>query len=128
MNKVVIVSGGQQRDSATHNTCIHSSPNSPPIKAAAYLRAEFPVLYSRSFWFSILNITECTCPSQSPQLPLPLILLLLQSLTLFSKPVSLFLFCKSVHLMPMPLNSNDFKFVFTILTQELVFQGKQGPE
>ena len=34
INNVVIVSDGQQRDSATHTTWIHSPPNSPPVQAA----------------------------------------------------------------------------------------------
>ena len=32
INNVVIVSDGQQRDSATHTTCIHSPPNSLPSR------------------------------------------------------------------------------------------------
>ena len=38
---IVIVSGGQPRDSARNN---HSPPNSPPIQAATEHCAEFPVL------------------------------------------------------------------------------------
>ena len=42
MNSVVIASGGQQRDSATH-TCVLSPPNSPPVQAARKHWAEPPV-------------------------------------------------------------------------------------
>ena len=37
--------------SHTH-TCIHSPPDSPPIQAATWHWAEFPVLSRRSFWLS----------------------------------------------------------------------------
>ena len=47
VNNVVIVSGGQQRDSSIH-ICMHSPPNSPLIQAATLHWAEFPVLPNRS--------------------------------------------------------------------------------
>ena len=44
MNNFLIVSSGQQKDSATYYTYVHSSPNFLPIQAATYYCAEFPVL------------------------------------------------------------------------------------
>ena len=40
-------------------TCILSPPNSPPFQAATQHWAEFPGLYSRTFWLSILNTAVC---------------------------------------------------------------------
>ena len=41
------------------------------------------------YWWSVFNIAMCTCQSQTPGLFLPLVIV-----SLFSKSVSLFLFCK----------------------------------
>ena len=40
-------------------TCILSPPNSPPFQAATQHWAEFPGLYSRTVWSSILNTALC---------------------------------------------------------------------
>ena len=59
INNVVIVLGGHRRDSAIH-TCIHFPPNSLPIHAATWHRAEFPVLRESPCWLPILNMAVCT--------------------------------------------------------------------
>ena len=47
INNVVIVSGGQQSDSAIHMHVSILPPNSPPIQVARYHGIGFHVLYSR---------------------------------------------------------------------------------
>ena len=43
---------------------------------------------------SVLYIVVCVCSSQAPDLSLPLLISPLVTISLFSIPVSLFLFCK----------------------------------
>jgi len=64
INNVVIVSGGQQRDSAIH---IHVSilPQTPLPSRLPYNIEQSSMCYTvGSCWLSILNIAVCTCPSQ----------------------------------------------------------------
>ena len=80
-------------------TCIHSPPNSPPIQAATWHWAEFPVLYSRSllvihFKYSRVYMSipkSLIIPFPHPSRPPT-------TISSFSKSVSLFLFYKQFHL------------------------------
>ena len=88
INNVVIVSGEQRRDPAIHiHVSILLQPILPPrlphnIEQSSLCYTVGP------FWLSILNIALCPCPSQMPPI------LSLATINLFSKSVSLFLFCK----------------------------------
>ena len=63
----VTISSKQQRDSAIYTyTCIHSSPNSPPIQSVTYIEQSSTCYMLGPCWLSILNIAVCTCPSQTP--------------------------------------------------------------
>ena len=71
---VVIVSGGQQRDSAT-NTHVSFLPANPLLSRLPYKIEQSSLCYTVGpCWFSILNIVVYTCPSQTPYLSLPPIL------------------------------------------------------
>ena len=62
INIAAIVSGGQPKDSAIHLHVSILPPNTPPIQAATWHWAEFPVLYTVGpCWFSTLNIAEWIC-------------------------------------------------------------------
>ena len=66
INNVLVVSGGQQRDSAIK---IHVSilPQTPlPSKLPHNIEQSSLCYTGGSCWLSILNIEVCTCPSQSP--------------------------------------------------------------
>ena len=95
------VSGGQQRDSATH---IHVSilPQIPPPSRLSHNSEQGPLCCRVGpCWLSIPNIAvgTCTmCPSQTPRLPLALIHSPLATVRPFFKSMSLFLLCKQVHL------------------------------
>ena len=71
INKVVIVPGGQWRDSVIH---IHVSilPATPLSSRLPHNAEQSSLWYSvGSCWLSILNTAVCTCPSQTPWLSLP---------------------------------------------------------
>ena len=62
----MIVSGGQQRDSAIH---IHLSilPQAPfPSRLPDNIEQSLLYYTVGYCWLSILNIAACTCPSQTP--------------------------------------------------------------
>ena len=66
INKIVIFSSEQQRDSAIH---IHVSvlPQTPFISRLPHNIEQSSLCYTLSpCWLSILNIVVCTCPSHSP--------------------------------------------------------------
>ena len=94
VSNIVIVSGGQERVLAVH---IHVSilPQTP-------LAFRLPRITEQSSlccrvgpcWLSFLNIAMCTFPSQTPQPSLFPIPHRLATISLFSKSVSRFLFCK----------------------------------
>ena len=63
---MLIVSGGQQRDSAIH---IHVSilPQTPvPSRLPHNIEQSSLCCAVGLCWLSILNIAVCTCPSQAP--------------------------------------------------------------
>ena len=64
INNAVIVSDGQQKNSATH---IHVSvlPQLPSHPDSHITLAELPVLYSRSLLVTHFKYSRCTCPSQT---------------------------------------------------------------
>ena len=65
INNVVIVSGGQQRDSATH---IHEPilPQTPlPTRLPHDMEQSSLSFIMGPYWLSILNIAVCTCPSHT---------------------------------------------------------------
>ena len=66
INNAVVVSGGQQRDSATH-IHVHSLSNSLPSRPP-HNTAPSSVWSMVGPWLSISNITACTCSSQTPWL------------------------------------------------------------
>ena len=67
MNSVVIVSGGQQRDSTI---LIHVSilPQTPSNPGCCITRTELHVLYGRILLVIHFKIAVCTCPSQTHKL------------------------------------------------------------
>ena len=69
INNIVIVSGGQQRDSAIH-THISILPKTPSHPAHNIEQSSMRCTVGPC-QLSILNIAVCTRPSQTPQLPLP---------------------------------------------------------
>ena len=68
MNNVAVVSGGQQRDSATHMH-VFILPHPPLPSKRPHNLEQSSLCYSAvPFWLSIVNIAECTCRSQAPYL------------------------------------------------------------
>ena len=73
INNVVIVSGGQQRDSAIH---IHESilPQTSLPSRLPYNIEQSSLCYAVGpHWLSILNKAVCTCRSRAPYLSRPLV-------------------------------------------------------
>ena len=64
INKVVIASGGQQRDSArdAHVSFLPQIPLPPGFHITS---SSSPCYTVGLHWLSILNIAVCTCPSQT---------------------------------------------------------------
>ena len=94
INNVVLVSGIQQSDSVIH---IHVSILFRIISPFRLLQSieQSSLCYTVGpCWLSILNITLRTCQSQTPSLSFPPTVPPLVTISLFSKSVSLFLFCK----------------------------------
>ena len=84
----MIVSGGQQRDSAV---CIHVFilPQTPLLFGLPHNTEQSSMCYIVGFcWLSILNPAVWTCPSQTLYLPIPPG----KPVSSFSKLVSLFVF------------------------------------
>ena len=63
VSNVVIVSGEQRRDSATH---VYIRPFSPPVQAAHNTEQSSLCCTLGPCWLSILSIAVCTCPCQTP--------------------------------------------------------------
>ena len=66
INNIVIVSGGQQRDSAIH---IHVSilPQTPFPSRLPHNIGQSSLCYTvLPCWLSVLNTAVCACPSQTP--------------------------------------------------------------
>ena len=94
INNVVLVSGVQQSDLVIH------------IHVSILLQILFPFRLLHNMeqsslcytvgpcWLSILNIIACIYQSQTPNLSLPPTFPPLVTINLFSKSVSLFLFCR----------------------------------
>ena len=71
INNVVIVSGGQQRDSAVH-ICIHVLPQTPlPSRLPRDTEQSALCCPAGPRWFSMWNTAVCPCPSHTPWLSLP---------------------------------------------------------
>ena len=118
----MIVSGAQQSDSAIH---IHVSilPQTPLPSRLLHNIEQSSLCYTVGpCWLSFLNIAVCTCQSHNPKLPnypLPHFSPLV-TISSFSKSVSLFLFCKYIHLYNFFLDSTykryHMVFLFLCLT------------
>ena len=85
----MIVSGGQQRDSAIH-THVSISPQTPlPSRLPDNIEQSSLCYTVGPFWLSVLNTVMCTSPSQIPNLSLSPAFLLV-TISSFSKSVGLF--------------------------------------
>ena len=76
INNVVIltVSGGQQRNSAMHEHVSILLQTPLPSRLPCNIEQSSLCYTVGLYWLSILNIAQCTCPSQTPYL-FPLIML-----------------------------------------------------
>ena len=70
INNIVIVSGGQQRDSTNTYMWIHSRSNTPHIHTAQSIGQSSLCYTVGPCWLSILNTAVCTWPSRTPWLSL----------------------------------------------------------
>ena len=71
INNAVTVSGEQRRDSATHIR-VSVLPQTPlPARLPHCLEQSSMCYTAGPCWLPILNTAVCTCPSQTPELPLP---------------------------------------------------------
>ena len=70
INNIVIVSGGQQRDSTNTYMWIHSRSNTPHIHGAQSIGQSSLCYTVGPCWLSILNTAVCTWPSRTPWLSL----------------------------------------------------------
>ena len=70
INNIMIVSGGQQRDSTNTYTWIHSPSNTPHIHGAQSVEQSSLCYTVGPCWLSILNTAVCTWLSQTPWLSL----------------------------------------------------------
>ena len=71
INNAVTVSGEQRRDSATHMR-VSVLPHTPlPARLPHCLEQSSMCYTAGPCWLPILNTAVCTCPSQTPELPLP---------------------------------------------------------
>ena len=85
----MIVSGGQQRDSAIH-THVSISPQTPlPSRLPDNIEQSSLCYTVGPFWLFVLNTVMCTSPSQIPNLSLSPAFLLV-TISSFSKSVGLF--------------------------------------
>ena len=71
---ILIVSGGQQRNSAIHTHVSILLQTRLPSRLPCNLEQSSLCYTVRLYWLSILNTAVCTCPSQTPYL-FPLIML-----------------------------------------------------
>ena len=85
--------GGKDLNTTLQLNNNNSLPSSPPIQAATYYWAEFPVLCSRTLLVIHFKLAVCACWSQTLWFSLPLFFPL-ATICPLSKSVSLFLFCK----------------------------------
>ena len=70
INNVVIVSGGQRRNSATHKH-VSILPQIPlPSRLPCNIEQSPLCCLGGPCWLSILNVVVCSCPSQTPELSL----------------------------------------------------------
>ena len=89
----VIVSGEWQRDSAIHIRISILPHNLLPSRLPHNTKQSSLCCTVSPCWLSVLNIALCTCPYKLPNSSFPT-----ATISLFSESVSLFLFCKYVHL------------------------------
>ena len=94
----MIVSDGQQRDSAIHTHVSILSHTALPSRLRHNVEQSSHCSTGGPCWLSILNTAMCMCPSQTPYPPRPPLWSLMVTISSFSKSVHLFLFHKYVRL------------------------------
>ena len=89
VNNIMIVSGGQQRDSAIHTHVSISTQTPLPSRLPDNIEQSSLCYTVGPFWLFVLNTVMCTSPSQIPNLSLSPAFLLV-TISSFSKSVGLF--------------------------------------